>query len=188
MARNVEIKAILRDRKSAELVARQLSGASPVIIQQEDIFFHCDNARLKLRIFDSMHGELIHYKRPEVQGPRVSQYTIACTQDPQGLLAILTVTLGRTGTVKKRRTLYLIGQTRVHLDEVEGLGDYLELEVVLRPEQSAAEGEAIAQEFLTHFGIAPSDLIAKPYVELLEQSQIAASKLGHYNSARSEVD
>jgi predicted adenylyl cyclase CyaB len=188
MARNVEIKAVLRDRKSAELVAGKLSGTSPAIIHQEDTFFRCDNARLKLRIFDASHGELIRYKRPDLQGVRISQYTIARTQDPGALLSILTETLGQTGSVKKRRTLYLIGQTRVHLDEVEGLGDFLELEVVLRAEQSAAEGEAIAHELLAQFAIAPTDLIAKPYVELLQNSQIAASTRGHYNSARSDVD
>src|SRR5207248_8907060 len=106
-------------------------------------------------------------------GPRVSNYTIARTDDPHALLTMLTETLGQIGSVKKKRTLYRIGQTRVHLDEVERLGDFLELEVVLRPGQSEADGQAIAQELLAQFAIPARDLIAKPYVELLRDPHVA---------------
>jgi predicted adenylyl cyclase CyaB len=102
------------------------------------------------------------------------------------LLEILTETLGRIGTVKKRRTLYLVGQTRVHLDEVEGLGRFIELEVVLRPGQSEAEGLVIAQELLKEFTIAPEDLISRPYFELLHESVVAAEDKDHYNSAETQ--
>jgi len=188
MGRNVEIKAVLRNRQAAELIAQRLGGKGPEIIDQEDIFFACNNARLKLRIFDASRGELIRYKRPDLEGPRISEYTIAHTQDSLALRTILAETLGQIGSVKKRRTLYLIGQTRVHLDDVEGLGDFLEFEVVLHPEQSEAEGETVAREFIRQFGIAPGDLIARPYVDLLPESPIAASKARHYNSARNNID
>jgi predicted adenylyl cyclase CyaB len=69
--------------------------------------------------------------------------------------------------VKKTRTLYLVGQTRVHIDQVEGLGEFLELEVVLRPEQTDAEGESIAAALLSEFGIDKQQLIAEAYVDLL---------------------
>jgi predicted adenylyl cyclase CyaB len=160
-----------------------LSGAEPQIIEQEDTFFRCKDARLKLRIFGPNRGELIRYKRQDQPGPRVSNYTIARTDDPHALLAILTETLGQTGRVFKTRTLYLVGQTRVHLDQVEGLGEFMELEVVLRPGQSQVEGEVIAHELLKQFEIPATDLIAKPYVDLLQESPIATAKRGHYNLA-----
>jgi predicted adenylyl cyclase CyaB len=72
------------------------------------------------------------------------------------------------GVVRKRRYLYLVGQTRVHLDEVEGLGEFMELEVVLRPEQSDAEGQAIARDLMTRLGIREEDLLEGAYMDLLE--------------------
>jgi predicted adenylyl cyclase CyaB len=69
--------------------------------------------------------------------------------------------------VRKTRILYLIGQTRVHVDEVQGLGDFLELEVVLRPGQSELEGKNIVTALLSEFGIAQNELIAEAYVDLL---------------------
>jgi predicted adenylyl cyclase CyaB len=167
MPSNVEIKAVLRNRADAEATAAKLSHSGPEVIHQEDIFFRCDGARLKLRILAQQRGELIRYERADVAGTRCSRYLIARTSDPQILLEILTKTLGRTGVVRKTRTLYLIGQTRVHLDRVEGLGDFLELEVVLRREQAESEGKTIAEALLSSFGIDREQLIGEAYVDLL---------------------
>jgi hypothetical protein len=68
------------------------------------------------------------------------------------------------------RLLYLVGQTRVHLDSVVGLGDFLELEVVLRPDQSPAEGQIIAAGLMRRLGIHDSDLIATAYADMLSAS------------------
>jgi predicted adenylyl cyclase CyaB len=169
MPSNIEIKAILNNRAEAEAIAARLSDRGPELIDQEDIFFRCEGARLKLRILGPQRGELIRYERADLAETRCSHYVIAQTSDPEVLLDILAKTLGRTGRVKKQRTLYLVGQTRVHLDRVEGLGDFLELEVVLRPEQSESEGKEIAEALLASFGIEKQQLIAEAYVDLLEQ-------------------
>jgi predicted adenylyl cyclase CyaB len=167
MPSNIEIKAILKNRAAAEAVAARLSDASPQTIRQEDFFFASDRGRLKLRIFAPDRGELIRYERSDIADARESRYLIARTPDPQTLNEILTATLGRTGVVRKTRILYLIGQTRVHVDEVQGLGDFLELEVVLRPGQSELEGKNIVTALLSEFGIAQNELIAEAYVDLL---------------------
>jgi predicted adenylyl cyclase CyaB len=167
MPSNIEIKAVLKHRAEVEAIAARRSDAAPEIIYQYDVFFRCEGARIKLRILGPNHGELIRYARANVAEVRRSNYTIARTTDPYVLLDILTATLGRTGEVRKTRTLYLIGQTRVHLDCVDGLGDFLELEVVLRPDQGDAEGEHIADAFLRDFRIDKQDLLAEAYVDLL---------------------
>jgi predicted adenylyl cyclase CyaB len=176
MPSNIEIKAILRNRVRAEATAAQLSDTGPEVIHQEDIFFHCNGARLKLRILGPDRGELIRYERPDVADTRCSRYVIARTPDPHVLLEILTKTLGRTGVVKKTRTLYLVGQTRVHLDQVQDLGDFLELEVVLRPEQSEREGKNIADALLSTFGIDQRQLIGEAYLDLLARRADPAEK------------
>ncbi|MGB8579506.1 MAG: class IV adenylate cyclase [Candidatus Sulfotelmatobacter sp.] len=167
MPSNIEIKAFLKNPVAAEKVAARLSDTSPQTIHQEDFFFACNRGRLKLRILAPDRGELIRYERSDVANARASRYLIARTPDPQTLNDILTVILGRTGVVKKTRILYLIEQTRVHIDEVQGLGDFLELEVVLRPGQSEPEGKNIVTALLTEFGIAQDELVAEAYVDLL---------------------
>jgi predicted adenylyl cyclase CyaB len=167
MPSNIEIKAILKNRAAAEAIAARLSDAGPETIYQQDYFFSSGGARLKLRILAPDRGELIRYERADVAELRCSRYLIARTLDPQILLDILTATLGRTGVVKKVRTLYRFGQTRIHLDQVEGLGDFLEFEVVLEPGQSDNEGKSIAAALLADFGIDKQQLIAEAYVDLV---------------------
>ncbi|MEW6405591.1 MAG: class IV adenylate cyclase, partial [Chloroflexota bacterium] len=72
------------------------------------------------------------------------------------------------GVVKKTRYLYMVGQTRVHLDDVEGLGQFLELEVVMRDGQPDAEGQAIAADLMKKLGVPESDLLEGAYMDLLE--------------------
>jgi predicted adenylyl cyclase CyaB len=163
MPSNIEIKAILKDRRKVETIVARLSDSEPEILHQHDIFFRCETARLKLRIVSPEHGELIQYERSDVAEVRSSRYLIARTPDPEILSEILTKALGQTGIVRKTRTLYLIGQTRVHLDQVEALGDFLELEVVLRSEQSEIAGKDIATKLLSDLGIDRSQFISEAY-------------------------
>jgi predicted adenylyl cyclase CyaB len=178
MPRNVEIKAILKDRAGVLTAVASKTDLRPETIVQHDFFFRCNEGRLKLRVFESGRGELIRYEREDVAGASSSHYQIARASDPEALLEILTTALGRIGEVKKTRILYLIGQTRVHIDQVEGLGDFLELEVVLRLDQSEDEGKQIAEELLTELGIEESELIAEAHVDLLSASHAVGSGVG----------
>jgi predicted adenylyl cyclase CyaB len=171
MPTNVEIKAVLHDRARAIMWAEQRCNSGPETLRQEDVFFPCAGARLKLRILAPDHGELIRYQRTDAAEVRSSSYTIARTPDPQSLLQILTQILGTIGVVRKTRLLYLVGQTRVHIDQVEGLGDFLELEVVMREDQSEDEGRQIAHGLLEELGIAQADLLAQAYVDMLPRQQ-----------------
>ena len=145
-------------------------------------FFHVRDARLKLRTVHSSsgaapQGELIRYRRDDLAEVRCSNYSIARTPDPQILRDILSGTLGVIGIIKKTRTLYLAGQTRIHIDRVEGLGDFLEFEVVLRENQSEDDGKHIAKHLLADFGIDARDLIAEAYVDLLRLKRVSSSQL-----------
>lgn len=177
MPSNIEIKAPLANRAVAEVTAARLSHSAPQIIRQEDFFFRCDGARLKLRVFSPGHGELIRYARSDTAEARRSEYLIARTPDPETLLEILSATLGLTGVVKKTRSLYLIGPTRVHLDEVEDLGDFLELEVVLSAGQSEEEGKNIASALLAEFAIDRAQMIGEAYIDLLDRRRSSAASL-----------
>lgn len=167
MPSNIEIKARAHDFARQYELAKRLSDTPARVIHQHDVFFKAERGRLKLRILGPESGELIFYERPDQPGPKASQYLIARTSEPEALRATLAAALGLVGEVIKRRTLFMAGQTRIHLDEVAGLGEFLELEVAMKPEQSPAEGVAIAQALMRQLAIADSDLIDRAYVDLM---------------------
>lgn len=168
MGYNVEIKARVADfaltRKRVEMIA----DSGPSMIEQEDTFFACPNGRLKVRTFSDTEGELIYYERPDSVEPRSSHYIRSKSSDPRCLCDALSSALGIRGIVRKKRTLYIIGQTRIHLDEVENLGSFVELEVVLSPQQATSEGISIAQQVMEKLGINKDDLVGKAYIDLLQ--------------------
>jgi len=79
----------------------------------------------------------------------------------------LTRGLGTLGRVRKRRLLLLAGRTRIHLDRVEGLGDFLELEVVLRDGEAETNGVAEAHALMAQLGVRPEQLLEGAYLDLL---------------------
>ncbi|MDD9971362.1 MAG: class IV adenylate cyclase [Myxococcales bacterium] len=170
MARNVEIKAHLsaddleRVRKAA--VAR--SSRAPELLHQRDTFYSVPCGRLKLRHFRDGGAELIAYERPDRAGPKTSSYIRSPCADEQSLDEALRRSVGLRGVVEKRREVIYVGQTRVHLDEVAGLGRFLELEVVLADGQDVEEGQRIALKLMDAFEIKPESLVEEAYVDLLE--------------------
>ena len=167
MNTNIEIKAKARDFLGLKTLAQQLSDTPGEQIDQEDTFFHAPKGRLKLRVFSPDRAELIYYERNDQTSAKQSQYLIARTNDPSAMKAALAAALGICGVVCKRRYLYLCGQTRIHLDKVEGLGDFMELEVVMQVGQSIEEGSKIANALMEKLEIRKEDLIAGAYIDLL---------------------
>ena len=167
MPRNVEIKARLADPAAVEARAAALAGHGPTTIVQDDTFFRCAAGRLKLRAFADGTGELIFYRRADAEGPKESSYVRAPTAEPAATRAALTLAYGVAGRVVKTRRLYLAGRTRIHLDAVDGLGDFLELEVVLADDEPADAGVAEAHALMKALGVWPGDLVATAYVDLL---------------------
>ncbi|MBC8058021.1 MAG: class IV adenylate cyclase [Rhizobiales bacterium] len=167
MARNVEIKASIDSIEALLPQALALADGPPEPIAQDDTFFCCANGRLKLRVFAGGRGELIAYERPDAAGPKTSDYAITPVCDPDALRETLARALGLGGRVIKQRTLLRIGRTRVHLDRVDGLGDFLELEVVLNDGESAEDGIGVAHALLRALQVDTAQLVSGAYVDLL---------------------
>lgn len=167
MPRNIEIKA--RIDSVGALLARvaAIADRGPIEISQDDTFFACDQGRLKLRAFSETEGELIFYRRDTRPGPKESFYLRSPTASPGSLRDALTQACGQRGQVRKQRTLFFAGRARIHLDQVEGLGAFLELEVVLDEGEAAAAGVEEAHALMARLGVAPSQLIDGAYVDLL---------------------
>lgn len=167
MARNIEIKARIDSIEALAATVASFADQGPFEIAQDDTFFRCEQGRLKLRVFSDTEGELIFYRRADQVGPKESFYLRTPTADPAGLRAALTQACGPCGRVCKQRRLYLVGRTRVHLDRVVGLGDFVELEVVLQHDEMAESGLREAQALMARLGIEARQLVAAAYVDLL---------------------
>jgi predicted adenylyl cyclase CyaB len=166
---NIELKARARNFEAIKLRAEQLSDTPVQVIFQEDTFFNTPQGRLKLRVLAD-HAELIYYTRPDQDGPKRSDYHITRSNEPENLKRVLGLAYGVRGVVKKRRYLYVVEQTRIHLDDVEGLGQFMELEVVMQDGRSDAEGQAIAEGLMSALGVERGDLIEGAYMDLLEKN------------------
>jgi adenylate cyclase class IV len=168
MPRNIEIKARIASVEQLQPRAAALADQGPTEIAQDDRFYDCPNGRLKLRRFAADRGELIFYQRADEQGPKESFYLRSPTADPDGLHATLAAAWGERGRVVKQRTLYLAGRTRIHLDRVQGLGDFLELEVVLAEDEPADAGVREAHALMARLGVDPSQLVQGAYLDALD--------------------
>ena len=172
MKRNVEIKAKVTGLDALRRIVEDLADSGPMELEQEDTFFACPRGRLKLRRFGGCaEAELIYYERSERSGPRESRCIVHPTADPDGLQEVLSAAFDIRGVVRKRRMVYLVGQTRVHLDQVEGLGEFVELEVVLHPEQRSSDGLTIAHKLMEKLGISPDQLRDRAYIDLLQDRE-----------------
>ena len=175
MPKNIEIKARIPDQNTFETInaylAKKTETAGKVIIQR-DTFFKTPKARLKLREeqLDSPVSTLIYYERTDQPGPKQSDFRTTSVPDPEGMKVILTSTLGLRGEVCKERLLFMVGQTRVHLDKVDGLGIYVELEVMVEASQSKEEGIAIAESLMTELKIEKAWLQSEAYIDIIEAS------------------
>jgi adenylate cyclase class IV len=168
MKRNIEIKARAHDLPQTLLLAQALSPSSqPQVLLQEDVFFGVPSGRLKLRTINQCRSELIFYDRTDQTGPKCSSYILFPVANPVLMRQRLDHAYGIRGTVRKRRTLLIVGITRIHLDEVEGLGNFVELEVVLPPDASEQEGVRTARELMRQLKIDDACLLPGAYADFL---------------------
>jgi predicted adenylyl cyclase CyaB len=167
LARNIEIKARVESIDAVMPRARALAQHDAERIEQDDTFFRVPNGRLKLREFADGSAELIHYERADTAEAKLSDHRRVPVADAAALREALERALGVLGRVCKQRWLLLAGQTRIHLDRVDGLGEFIELEVVLRDDQNEAEGARTADQLMHELGLAQAERIASAYLDLL---------------------
>ena len=170
MSTNVELKAKAQDFASQRNLAEELSCGKAKFLEQIDVFFNVPEGRLKLRELSPDHGELIYYRRPNQREKKVSNYSIVKSDQPKMLASILSDAYGVCGIVRKRRWLYIVGQTRIHFDDVDDLGYFIELEVVLNEGQTVDEAELVAEFFKRKLGIRDEDLISSAYLDLINNN------------------
>ncbi|HEY3612906.1 MAG TPA: class IV adenylate cyclase [Gaiellales bacterium] len=165
---NIELKAADADPAASERACRALGAADGGLLVQRDTYFGVDRGLLKLREdVGAGTAELIFYLRAHEDGARASSYWRAPASDPAAWRELLSAAHGVSGVVSKRRRLFLHRNVRIHLDDVEGLGCFVELESVLAVpgDESQDEARALA-EAIAALGLAGRETIAGGYLEL----------------------
>ncbi len=167
LRRNVELKARLNSLDTARTIARKLATDYLGIQSQIDTYFHCHDGRLKLREMNGTAAQLIWYARPDQAEARASEYYLLDIPDPTLAKQLLTAALGVQHIVEKSREIYMVHNVRIHLDDVTGLGSFLEFEAVMRAEQDLAEGHAQLDGLCRQFAITAEHILAQSYGDML---------------------
>ena len=169
--RNLEVKATVSSLADVRRRLRALPGATrQASLRQTDWYFRVPAGRLKVRQVDSRRdGELIAYLRPDRRTARTSEFQRLPTADAAGTTRLLGRMLGSRGCVRKRREVWLYRNARIHLDTVEALGRFIEIEVVVT--DGMTQARAVLGELKVLLGIRPEDLIAGSYGELPAKRQ-----------------
>jgi predicted adenylyl cyclase CyaB len=165
---NLEIKARCADLEAARERTRVLATSHVGIDRQTDTYFATRTGRLKLRESSLSGGQLVPYLRPDQPGPKRADYGVIPIEGPERVKALLSEILGVHRVVRKVREIWLHENVRIHLDEVEELGSFVELEAVY----DGAPGSLPAQEskirpLMDQLGIREEDLVDVSYEGLL---------------------
>lgn len=162
--RNIELKARLNHWESAETRCAEISATFEGDFRQTDTYFSVPRGRLKLRESSPGDPQLIYYQRPDCLHAAPSDYRIE-TLSPS-LAALLKDALGQLAVVDKTRSLWLWHKVRIHLDCVEGLGQFIEFEAVLSPHHSDLDGREKVDHLRTVFALTEQDLIDASYLDM----------------------
>ncbi len=170
--RNLEAKFQLNDLEAARTTALSLGYTSSAAFIQRDTFFVVAHGKLKLRE-QPPAAWLIHYERDREGGLMLSRYEIVPVADPRRTREMLAHALGVLAEVRKHRSLLTRRNVRLHLDRVETLGNFGEIEAVLHEEsdkdagESAESARAPVDQLLAALGVSAGELIEVSYFELM---------------------
>ncbi len=166
MPRNLEVKIALDNFETVLKRLNELGAEKVAVLKQKDIYYEHGQGLLKLRVMPE-RSELIFYNRNESEGERWSDYHVLEIDKSQDAESFYAEIFKPIATVEKMRTLYLYDNTRIHLDEVKGLGKFLELETIVI---STLEDAQRRFNFLVEkLGLDLSKQIKKSYKNLTEE-------------------
>ena len=169
--RNLEFKARVESFNVLRENLARLEAERVLTTYQVDTYFNVPNGRLKLREEEDYEAMLVYYERPDAAESRYSHYQLCGIANGATFKQMMSDALGVMVIVEKNRELWNYGNTRIHLDEVANLGEFVELETVIR-DQSEAEAQAEHKRLKERLQIASADLIPVSYSDLLLDSSL----------------
>jgi homotetrameric cytidine deaminase len=165
--RNVEVKATDPDPERSLAAVRAVGAEDQGVIRQRDTYFRVPSGRLKLREESPGAPHLVQYERADRAEARESRYRLVPVADADALRAALDAALGTLVVVEKARHLLLWGDVRIHLDRVEGLGTFVELEGVVAPGADLEPERARVARLVAALGLTDDRVLAHSYADAL---------------------
>lgn len=173
--RNIELKARLASIDEAREIAKSVATEHLGSRTQIDTYFCCGQGRLKLRESEGAEtpsaAQLVSYQRADVPDAKPSDYRLLDVAEPDALRQMLTESLGVECVVEKRRDVFMYQNVRIHLDEVTGLGTFLEFEAVLDGNMTDEQGQAQVAHLANTFRIADSDRLQGSYSDMVPRQE-----------------
>jgi predicted adenylyl cyclase CyaB len=164
---NVEIKARTSNAIGIRKILQDNNADFRGIDHQTDTYFNVPNGRLKLRQ-GNIENTLIQYERANFAGPKTSNFNVMPVADGPALKEILKDSLGIKVVVDKQREIYFIGNVKFHLDQLQSLGSFVEIEASNKyADLDAAALNAQCNYYIQLFGIATGDMVTHSYSDLL---------------------
>ena len=164
---NIEIKARCREPEFIRNYLLSHNAELKGTDEQTDTYFTVPNGRLKLRE-GNVENNLIYYERTNQAGPKSSHFHLVKVEDASGLKEVLTKSMGIKVVVKKKREIYYIKNVKFHIDEVPGLGSFVEIEAGnILADLSLDELKVQCDFYLKEFKISPEDLVDVSYSDML---------------------
>jgi adenylate cyclase class 2 len=171
MPTNLELKAWYPSARKAHECARAAGAGWRSLLIQQDTYFRVPRGRLKLREAEGETAELIYYERSETTAERWSRFTREPVGEAAGLAHVLTEAFGVLAVVRKKRELYIFRDARIHIDDVEGLGTFVEFEVTGGETPATI---ATMKELREAFGIGDDGVIKASYSDMILEKRISA--------------
>jgi predicted adenylyl cyclase CyaB len=164
--RHVEVKAYLDSFQLLSKRVSALTSTAPNDRMQDDTFYYCGRGRLKLRSSGQQH-QLIYYRRENDYGPKESFYQTSNARNPAALRASLGSAFGEVGRVRKFRRSFNVGNACVHLDKVNGLGNFIEIKVQLSQAESLSKGVKTVENLMAVLDVDLFQLVDGAYIDLI---------------------
>ncbi len=167
MSENIEFKARVPDYEEMKSAVQRITQARPSLLEQKDVYYKVKKGRAKLRTVNLGRHELIIYRRNDIAGPKSSKYIRIRIRHYKLVNGIMSSLFGVRGVVRKQRTLFLKSNVRFHLDRVEGLGDFMEIEYIVAPLEDKEKAKKEVDQLLQALHIREDMLITHSYIDLL---------------------
>ena len=168
---NIEIKARYPDSEKAHTIAKKIGAQWLGEETQIDTYFIVPHGRFKLRESSKHGGQLVPYIRPNSEGPKKSTYQILPVSQPSEFKKLMTEILGVDVVVEKKRSVYILGNIRIHIDVVQGLGHFFEFEAVYENLEDETKEKQKVSDLLKVFEIHDTQLLKFSYRELLSNEK-----------------
>ncbi|HWR16968.1 MAG TPA: class IV adenylate cyclase [Terriglobales bacterium] len=161
----IEFKARSADHQQIREILKNKNARYVGTDHQVDTYFFVPTGRLKLRE-GNIENSLIFYSRPDQAGPKLSDVTMSAVPPGSDLRAVLSKALGVLVTVDKHREIYFVDNVKIHLDRVEGLGTFIEVEAI-GTEEDLPRLKGQCDSFRKEFGVSDSQLMQGSYSDML---------------------